>query len=55
MTKMHVPEFCAFLCNEGYCDDIDCQSCPIDKLMLENINFEIKSSPKPIEKKKGEK
>lgn len=39
--KMNLPEFCKFLDDENYCDDIECEQCPIDRLMLEDFDFKI--------------
>ena len=46
---MYIPEFCAHLCLNGYCDEFDCNTCIIDYLALRDINFEIKESDEPID------
>lgn len=56
--KMLLPEFCAYLFLNGHCDsdDISCETCILDSLMLQGINFEIKESDIPInEKNRGNK
>ena len=39
--SISLSKFCLILNDENYCQDIDCQDCPINKLMGEGVELEI--------------